>query len=251
VKLLFLPSLVVIAINIGIFFLIYRQQLKGRFDSQRLPSPQQTIRHEHYFRYSCFVLACTAAAYVVASALQFHLSLVSIAGAIALLFGAIYWRRTTYLETAKRISWSIFGFIAGMIIVVKAVEDTGITTKFGRWLLQLSANTGFGAAIVGTLGSAIGTNLINNVPMAVLMTSAMRPLQQAPVAVRHGFVAGTIFGCALGPNLTIIGSLATVLWLLILRRRGVDVSGLDYFKVGVVVTPIMLVAGALTIWLLL
>jgi arsenical pump membrane protein len=251
VKLLFLPSLVVIAINIGIFFLIYRQQLKGRFDLQRLPSPQQTIQHEHYFRYSCFVLACTAAAYVVASALQFHLSLVSIAGAIALLFGAIYWRRTTYLETAKRISWSIFGFIAGMIIVVRAVEDTGITTKFGRWLLQLSANTGFGAAIVGTLGSAIGTNLINNVPMAVLMTSAMRPLQQAPVAVRHGFVAGTIFGCALGPNLTIIGSLATVLWLLILRRRGVDVSGLDYFKVGVVVTPIMLVAGALTIWLLL
>jgi arsenical pump membrane protein len=45
--------------------------------------------------------------------------------------------------------------------------------------------------------------------------------------------------------------LATVLWLLILRQRDVDVSGLDYFKVGVVVTPIMLLAGALTIWLLL
>ena len=48
-----------------------------------------------------------------------------------------------------------------------------------------------------------------------------------------------------------VGSLATVLWLLILRQRNVDVTGLDYFKVGVVVTPLMLLAGALTIWLLL
>src|SRR6202008_4510986 len=70
-------------------------------------------------------------------------------------------------------------------------------------------------------------------------------------ALQHGFVAATIFGCDLGPNLTTVGSLATVLWLLILRQRNVDVSGLDYFKVGVVVTPLMLFVGALTIWLLL
>jgi arsenical pump membrane protein len=250
-KLLFLPSLVVIAINIAVFFLIYRQQLKGQFDLKRLPLPDQTIKHQEYFRYTCVVLVCVAGAYVVASALQFHLSLVAITGAILLLFGAIYWRRTTLRETGRRISWSIFGFIAGMIILVRAIEDTGITALFGHWLLQLSSNTGFGAAMVGTIGSAVGTNLINNVPMAVLMTSAMDTLQNASIPVRHGFVAGTIFGCDLGPNLTIVGSLATVLWLLILRRRGVDVSGLDYFKVGIIVTPIMLLAGALTIWLLL
>jgi arsenical pump membrane protein len=55
----------------------------------------------------------------------------------------------------------------------------------------------------------------------------------------------------LGPNVTTVGSLATVLWLLLLRRRNLEVSGLDYFKVGVVVTPLMLLAGAMTIWLLL
>ena len=76
-------------------------------------------------------------------------------------------------------------------------------------------------------------------------------MQHAPVAVQHGFLAATMFGCDLGPNLTTVGSLATVLWLLILRRQGIDVSGLDYFKVGVIVTPIMLLAGTLTIWLLL
>jgi arsenical pump membrane protein len=87
--------------------------------------------------------------------------------------------------------------------------------------------------------------------MAVVLTSALHTMQHASLAVRQGFVVASIIGCDLGPNLTTVGSLATVLWLLILRRRGIDVSGLDYFKVGVLVTPLMLLVGALTIWLLL
>ena len=152
---------------------------------------------------------------------------------------------------AKRISWSIFGFIAGMFIVVRAIEGTGLTTTFGKWLLQLSGGTSFGAVMVGTAGSALGTNLINNVPMAVVMNSALGSIEHAPTAIRHGFIAATIFGCDLGPNLTTVGSLATVLWLLMLRQRNVEVSGLDYFKIGLIVTPLMLLVGALTIWLLL
>ncbi len=233
VRLLFLPSLVVIALNIGLFFLLYRTQLKGSFDIERLPSADQAIKHRPYFRYTCCVLAVVAFAYVMASAVQLPLSLVALSGAVLLLIGAIGWKQITLRQTAKRISWSIFGFIAGMFIVVRAIEDTGLTARFGNWL------------------AALGTNLINNVPMAVVMISALGGIRHAGPALQHGFVAATIFGCDLGPNLTTVGSLATVLWLLILRQRDVDVSGLDYFKVGVVVTPLMLLAGALTIWLLL
>ena len=105
--------------------------------------------------------------------------------------------------------------------------------------------------MTGTMGSALGTNLINNVPMAVVMTSSLHGIQHTPLAIQQGFLTATIFGCDLGPNLTTVGSLATVLWLLILRQRNIEVSGLDYFKVGILVTPLMLVAGALVIWLLL
>jgi arsenical pump membrane protein len=192
-----------------------------------------------------------AFAYVIASAIQFPLSLIAMSGAALLLIGGLCWRRTSLRETAKRISWSIFGFIAGMFVVVRAIEDTGLTTLFGNWLIHLSGGTSFGAVMVGTAGSALGTNLINNVPMAVVMISALGGIQHASPVVQHGFIAATMFGCDLGPNLTTVGSLATVLWLLILRQRNVDVSGLDYFKVGVVVTPLMLLAGALTMWLLL
>src|SRR4029450_243740 len=76
-------------------------------------------------------------------------------------------------------------------------------------------------------------------------------VEGAPLGTQHAFVASTILGCNLGPNLTTVGSLATVLWLLILRQRNIDVSGLDYFKVGLLVTPLMLLGGALTKWLLL
>jgi arsenical pump membrane protein len=250
-RLLFLPSLVVIVINIGIFYLLYRKQLKGVFDLQRLPSTEQAAKHRGYFRYTCWVLAAVAVAYVIASAIQLPLSLIALSGAVLLLSGALSWRRISLRETATRISWSIFGFIAGMFIVVRAIEDTGLTTMFGKWLIHLSGDTSFGAVMVGMAGAAMGTNLINNVPMAVVMVSALGEIQHAAPAIQHGFIAATIFGCDLGPNLTTVGSLATVLWLLILRQRNVDVSGLDYFKVGVVVTPLMLLAGALTIWLLL
>ena len=157
-RLLFLPSLVVIAINIGIFFLLYRKQLRGVFEIKRLPSAEQAVKHKAYFRYTCCVLAVVAFAYVITSATQFPLSLIALSGAVLLLIGGLCWRRTSLRETTKRISWSIFGFIAGMFIVVRAIEDTGLTTAFGNWLIHLSGGTSFGAVMVGTLGSALGTS---------------------------------------------------------------------------------------------
>ena len=250
-RLLLLPSIVVISINVGRSFWLYRRQLQGTFDIKRLPSLEESVKHKGYFRYVCAVLVLVSAAYIIASATQTPLSIVAVSGALLLLVGALLWKQTTVKETGKQISWSIFGFIAGMFILVQAVESTGLTEAFGHLLLHLSGGNSFGAVMVGTLGSALGTNLINNVPMAVVLNSALHTVQHAPTGVRYGFIAATIFGCDLGPNLTTVGSLATVLWLLILRQRNLDVSGLDYFKVGILVTPLMLLVGALTIWLLL
>ncbi len=250
-RLLFVPSLVVIAINLGVFYLLYRSQLRGTFDPGHLPTAEKAVKHREYFRYTLWVLAIVAPSYVAAAAWQLPLSFVAVGGALLLLAGSLWWRTATVREATGRISWSIFGFIAGMFVVVRAIEETGLTATLGRLLLHLSGGTGFGAVMVGTFGSALGTNLINNVPMAVVMNASLASVQHAAPAIRNGFVAATIFGCDLGPNLTTVGSLATMLWLLILRQREVEVSGLDYFKVGLLVTPLMLFAGALTIWLLL
>ncbi len=250
-RLLLLPSLLVISINIAFFFLLYRKQITGSFDAKRLPPATEAIKHLAYFRYTCIVLLVIAVAYVLAAAIQFPLSLVALAGAFLLFIGALAWKQIKVPELGKQISWSIFGFIAGMFIVVRALESTGLTTRFGQLLLSLSGGSSFGAVMIGTLGAAVGTNVINNLPMAIVLRSALSSVQHISPAARLGFIAATIFGCDLGPNLTTVGSLATMLWLLILRRRNLDVSSLDYFKIGILVTPIMLLAGAFMIWLLL
>jgi arsenical pump membrane protein len=250
-RLFLLPSLLVIGVNIGIFFVLYHKQVRGTFELKRLPPPSESIRHPAYFRYVCLVLLLVAIAYILASAIQLPLSLVSLSGALLLFIGALFWRQITPAALGKQISWSIFGFISGMFVLVQAVESTGLMTQLGQLLYHLSGGTSFGAVMMGTLSAALGTNIINNVPMAVVMTSALHSLPHTAASTHLGFVAATIFGCDLGPNLTTVGSLATVLWLLILRQRNLDVSGVDYFKVGVLVTPIMLFVGALAIWLLL
>ena len=240
-----------IGVNIGMFFLLYRRQLHGRFDLKRLPSPEESVKHPAYFRYTCAVLLLVAPAYIVASTARLSLSLVALGGALLLAAGTFAWKRAFFRDLRKHISWSIFGFIAGMFLVVRAVETTGLMAQFGQLLLHLAGNSEIGAVMVGTTGSSLGTNLMNNISMAVVLASALHSVQHAPPSIQQGFLAASMFGCDLGPNLTTVGSLATVLWLLILRRRNIDVSGLDYFKVGIVVTPLMLLIGALTIWLML
>jgi arsenical pump membrane protein len=187
---------------------------------------------------------------VLAGVFGWPLSFVALAGAAVLaveagLLGAWQPRRW-----ATEIAWPIFGFIGGMLLVVRGVENAGITAAFGQALLSASSNSPLAATLLTAGGGALGANLINNVPMALVLTSAIHsaggggPLQDT-------LVYSTILGADLGPNITTIGSLATMLWLLILRRRGLEVSSLEYFKLGILVTPILLLIGALAIWLML
>jgi arsenical pump membrane protein len=250
-RLLFVPALLVISINVALFFLLFRGQIAGVFDLKRLGSLAETIRHRPYFRYVAGVLGLVAVAYIVFSLLQAPLSLVALGGAALLLAGALGWKQITVKDLSREISWSIFGFIAGMLLVVQGVENVGLTTQFGRALAGVAGANILSATLLGTAGAALGSNLINNLPMALVLVATIGALHGITPGVRLGLIAATIFGCDLGPNLTTVGSLATVLWLFLLRRRGMEVSSLEYFRLGIIVTPVMLLSGALAIWLML
>ena len=83
--------------------------------------------------------------------------------------------------------------------------------------------------------------------MALVMVSALGKI--GITQANAHLVYATILGADLGPNLTTVGSLATMLWLLILRRKGLDISSIEYFKLGVLIVPLMIVIGSLLIWL--
>ena len=137
VRLLSLPSVVVIGINIGIFYLLYRRADHGHLRRRAPALTGKSSQAPGIFSLHLLRAAAVAPAYIAAAAVHFPLSSVAMIGAALLLLGGLYWRRTTLLSTSKGISWSIFGFIAGMFIVVRAVEETGLTEKFGSLLLRL------------------------------------------------------------------------------------------------------------------
>jgi len=244
---LFVPSVLAIAINVGFFVWLFRREIGGRVAHEAMPAPEEAIAHRAFFRYVLAVLALVAVAYVAASARGWPLSFVALAGGAALLAGGLAWGRIDLRRLGREISWSLFPFVAGVLVVVQGVENAGLTARLGHLFLSLAGQHPLQAALAGAFGSALTCNLVNNVPTMMLLRSALRSLSTAAPAVERALVYSTILGCDLGPNVTTIGSLATILWLLILQRKGLKVRPLDYFKIGIVVTPLMLLAGAIAI----
>ena len=251
-KLLLLPSLVVIALNISIFLWLFRTSLAGTFTTSALTDPYAFVPNRQYFRWILIVLGGVAIAYIICSAAQIPLAFVAMTGAILLLVGALVQGTVTLPQLSSGISWPIFGFIVGMAIVVQGVERTGLIQSVGDILLQHVSSTSPSYPIIGAtvFGTAVGSNISNNIPMAVVMTSLFHQLGSSSHALRQSLIGATILGCDLGANLTTIGSLAKVFWLLLLRREGIHVSSLDYAKIGILVTPILLVAGSVILWLM-
>jgi len=244
----FLPSLVAITINIIVFTFLFRRALATPFAIQA-PAEAPNAEAARAFRIAVIVLLLVAVAFVIVS--RSHSSwvgVVAMAGAGVLLMATALQGRLRWRRLAGGISWGVFPFIAGMFLLVRGIEHQGATHQLGLLLARLAGHGTIQTAVVTTFFSAIGSNVINNVPMVAVMGSAIPSVHGASHAA---LVYGTLVGCDLGPNLTIVGSLSTLIWLLLLRKRGVEVSSLDYAKLGFVVTPIMLLASGLLLGVLL
>ena len=242
---LLLPSLFCIAFNITLFFWLYRRDLQIRYNTSDLLEVKPP--HRPFFLFTAIVLILIAIAYIIASVMGFPLSIVALGGSGLLLAGAAWNRCLDKNRLGREISWSLFVFVTGMFILVKGVEDLGLTAFFGQKLIELAGTNSLGAILVTAGGTALGANLINNVPMALVMISVISTVRIDRGS--QGLIYATILGADLGPNLTTVGSLATMLWLLIMRRKGLEVSTLEYFKLGVTVVPVMILIGSLLIWL--
>jgi arsenical pump membrane protein len=243
---LLLPALLCIALNLFAFLFLFRSDLRRGYRVADLLPPDPA--HRPFFRSTLAVLAVIAVAFVAASSLEVPVAWVALGGAALLLAAAAYHRQLSWGHLRREISWSLFVFISGMFVVVRGVENLGLTGRFGGALMALAGQSPLRASLLTAAGSAIGANLINNVPMSLVMISALRAVGTSGSA-HQGLIYATILGCDLGPNLTTVGSLATMLWLLILRRKGLEVSSVEYFRLGVALVPVMVLAGSILIWL--
>jgi arsenical pump membrane protein len=139
-------------------------------------------------------------------------------------------------NTLKHISWSVLPLVAGLFVLVEALEVTGATEALSGLLSSLVMESVAAAAWIAGAALAVVCNLVNNLP-AGLLAGRVVEAAAAPEQVR----AAVLIGVDLGPNLSVTGSLATILWLSALRRDGHSVSAWTFLKVGALVMPAALV----------
>jgi arsenical pump membrane protein len=146
------------------------------------------------------------------------------------------------MAVVKGISWGVLPLVAGLFVLVEALENTGVTNDLAALLSDLARRSSAEAAWVSGVVLAVGCNLVNNLP-AGLLSGRVVQLAKVPEHVR----AAVLIGVDLGPNLSVTGSLATILWLTALRREGLRVTAWSFLKLGALVMPpalVLAVAGA-------
>ncbi|MGF6305970.1 Na+/H+ antiporter NhaD/arsenite permease-like protein [Bradyrhizobium sp. i1.8.4] len=157
--------------------------------------------------------------------------------AIVLLFGG-----KSPGSIVRDISWSVLPLVAGLFILVEGLNHTGTLPALAEQLERAAAisphATAWGAGIV----TAIASNLINNLPMGLIAATTTHAAQSSP----H-ITGAVLIGVDLGPNLSVTGSLATILWLIALGREGEYVSALRFLRLGICVTPPALILSLLAL----
>jgi len=152
--------------------------------------------------------------------------------------------RRSPLVPFRSVSWSVLPLVAGLFVLVEAVTSTGLTAHLAGLLRSASADPVRGAALAGT-ALAFGANAINNLPAGLIASIAVAQAEPARIVTD-----ALLIGVDLGPNLSITGSLATILWLQAIRREGEDVGFLQFLKVGTVtMVPALFAALATRLWL--
>jgi len=146
------------------------------------------------------------------------------------------------METLKAAPWQVVWFSVGLYIVVYGLKNAGLTDVVASWITVLQAQ-GDVVAIIGTgfLAGAL-SSVMNNMPTIMIMDIA---IDQVGYVGNEALVYANILGSNLGPKMTPIGSLATLLWLHVLAQKGVKIGWGEYMKVGLVITPPVLLVALL------
>ena len=164
---------------------------------------------------AAFGIVATGAALIVSSALDLQLGLPTFIAGLATITVVLAIKREGPWETVKEISWGVIALVAGLFVLVKALETTGVLEALADGLKHAAARSDVFAGAAGGSLVAFGSNLVNNLPAGLIAGAAV---QSSHVSDK---VAGAILvGVDLGPNLSVTGSLATILWLTAIRREG-------------------------------
>lgn len=245
--LMLIPSLVCLAATLAVLFWYYRREIPASYNASQVDNPESAVRDPFLFGVGVMVLGAMVVAFFLGSFFDLPVSFVIAAGALLLLLAT---RKNRIVEPAavlKQAPWHVVVFAMGMFLVVYGMADAGLRDLKGGWLVWLSEQ-GAGPAIMGTgILAAAFSSVMNNLP-AVMIGSLSISFTGVEGSLRDGMVLANIIGSDIGPKMTPIGSLATLIWLHYLHRKGVEVDWRYYLKVGLTITPPVLLATLAALW---
>ncbi len=244
-------ALVTISATLAVLLLRFGRDVPAAYEVGALQAPRGAIRDLATFRVGWAVLALLLVGFFVLGRVV-PISAVAALGAVILLVTAARGRVVSPLAVLREAPWQVVLFSLGMYLVVFGLRNAGLTGALSG-LFERFGQGGVWGAIYGVgVTTAILSSIMNNMPTVLVGALAIDGAHVAP-ALREAMVYANVVGCDLGPKLTPIGSLATLLWLHVLAQKGVRIGWGYYFQVGVLLTtPVLLVTlGALALRLTL
>ena len=235
-----LPSVISIATTWVVLRWMFNRELSGRVESD-----VEAKRLDANGKLVVGGLGIVVAVLLIVSALRMDLGLPTLLAALAITAVVSVKARENPLRLAREISWETIALVAGLFVMVNAVENIGALRVTQKWLVWVESLAPAAGALVAGFAVAVGNNLVNNLPLGLIAGATLNAAHAQRLITN-----AVLIGVDLGPNLSITGSLATILWLLALRKEGLDVSFWSFLKVGMVAMPsalLLSVGGAILI----
>ena len=236
-----IPFIVSVIASTIFLWLILRKDIPKTVDITLLKEPKSVIKNMKLFYFSWVFLAFLLCAYFFGDAYDLPISIFALGGATIFLIIATISKSVEPLKIIKEAPWQVVWFSIGLYIVVYGLKNAGLTDELSQ-TLQYLATKGDMVAVVGTgFIAAFLSAIMNNMPTVMIMDIALTDIPN------QALIYANVIGCNLGPKMTPFGSLATLLWLHVLAKKGVKISFWEYSKFGLIITPPVLLIVLLSI----
>lgn len=237
-------NLVSVAATLAMLLWFFRKDLPRTYDLDQLKAPEAAIRDKATFFAGWWVLGLLLIGFFVIEPLGVPISAIAAVCALILYLIAARGHVISTRKVLKEAPWQVVVFSLGMYLVVYGLRNAGLTDYLAQ-MLNVFAGYGVWGASFGTGLLAAGlSSVMNNMPTVLVGALSIHSTETTGV-IREAMIYANVIGCDLGPKITPIGSLATLLWLHVLARKNIVITWGYYFRTGIVLTlPILLVTLA-------